>query len=117
MQYISIIENNDVCFKDDNINLITDVDIPVSDEIYVMFFEQQSYGKQFKIKNIQGTTFEEIFEEYQPENDGIQQTSEIDELKQRIEELEALIKSIKTVDNALLLDTGVVGSVQSTEND
>ena len=117
MKYISIIENNYVCFKDDNINIITDGDIPVSDEIYAIFFEQQSYGKQFKIKNIQGTTFEEIFEEYQPENDGTQQPSEIDLLKQRIEELEAIIMSIKTVDNALLLDAGVVGSIQSTEND
>ena len=40
--------------------------------------------------------------------------SEIDELKQRIADLEAVIASIKAVDDALILDAGVVGSVQST---
>ena len=96
MKYISIIENNYVCFKDDNINIITDGDIPVSDEIYAMFFEQQSYGKQFNIKNIQGTTFEEIFEEYQLENEKLenQKLSETDELKQRIANLEATVEAL-----------------------
>ena len=38
MKYISRNENNDVCFKDDHINIITNTDILVSDEIYAMFF-------------------------------------------------------------------------------
>lgn len=96
MRYISIGENNDICFKDDNINIITNADTPISDEIYNMFFEQQSIGKQFKIKNIDGTTFEDIFEEYQPTNDDLdeQQLSETDELKQRIAKLEAMVEAL-----------------------
>jgi hypothetical protein len=65
MKYISISEDNKICFKDDDINIILNTDKPISDELYNMFFEQQSMGKSFKLKNIDGTTFEEIFEEYQ----------------------------------------------------
>ena len=52
MKFIAINELNEVCFKDDSINIITDKDVLISDEIYAMFFEQQSLGKQFKIKNL-----------------------------------------------------------------
>ena len=119
MKFIATNEFNEVCFKDDSINIITDEDVLISYEIYSMFFEQQSTGKQFKIKNLQGKTFEEIFEEYQPEigDSDDQPLSEIDELKQRISELEAIIKSIKVDGDVRLLDAGVVGSIQSTEND
>ncbi|WP_035293758.1 hypothetical protein [Clostridium sp. KNHs214] len=54
-------------FKDEAINEILETDIPISNEIYNKFFELQSQGKQFKIKNLQGKTFEEIFEEVIPE--------------------------------------------------
>lgn len=96
MRYISASETNDICFKDDNINVITNVDIPISDEVYNMFFEQQAIGKQFKIKNIKGTAFEEIFEECQAISDNLndQQLSEIDELKQRIADLETMVKTL-----------------------
>jgi hypothetical protein len=96
MRYISIGKNNDICFKDDDINIITNADTPISDEIYNMFFEQQSIGKQFKLKNIDGKTFEEIFEEYQPTNDDLddQPLSETDELKQRIAKLEAMVETL-----------------------
>ena len=96
MKYISINKNNNVCFKDDNINIITNADVLVSNEIYAMFFEKQSIGMQFKIKNIKGTTFEEIFEEYKPTNENIneQQLSETDELKQRIAQLEAIVETL-----------------------
>jgi hypothetical protein len=111
--------DNDFGFKCSEIHEIIESDILISDEIYQQFFSLQCLGKLFRLKDINGTTFEEIFEEYQPDNDDSENKplSEIDLLKQRIEELEALIASIKTVDNALLLDAGVVGSVQSTEND
>ena len=40
--------------------------------------------------------------------------SEIDELKQRISDLESMLQSIKTVADALTFDAGVVDSEQST---
>lgn len=118
MKFIATNDLNEVCFKDDSINIITDADVLISDEIYVMFFEQQSLGKQFKVKNIKGTTFEEIFEEYQPEYEYPDtQQSELDMLKQRIADLESLVASFKAISNtnALVLDAGVVASNESTE--
>lgn len=96
MKFVGVNNLNEICFKDDSINIITDMDEPISDEIYNMFFEQQSTGKQFKIKNINGTTFEEMFEEYHPINDNLddQPTSETDELKQRIAKLEAMVETL-----------------------
>lgn len=96
MKFITINDLNEICFKDDDINIITDSDKPISDEIYAMFFEQQSIGKQFKIKNLNGTDFEEIFEEYQPINDTLEERplSETEELKQRVAQLEAMIQTL-----------------------
>lgn len=96
MKFIATNELNEICFKDDSINIITDTDKLISDEIYYMFFEQQSMGKQFKIKDLQGVTFEEIFEEYQPTNDDVNepQLSETDELKQRVAQLEAMVEAL-----------------------
>ena len=96
MKFIAISDLNEICFKDDSINIITDTDRPISDEIYAMFFEQQSMGKQFKIKDFQGATFEEIFEEYLPTNDALEEQpiSETDELKQRIAKLEAMVEAL-----------------------
>ena len=96
MKFIATTDLNEICFKDDSINIITDKDVLISDEIYAMFFEQQSIGKQFKIKNLKGETFEEIFDEYQPTNDTLdeQPISETDELKQRIANLEAMVETL-----------------------
>ena len=96
MKFIAITDLNEICFKDDSINIITDEDVSISDEIYAMFFEQQTMGKQLKIKNLKGTTFEEIFEEYQPTDEDLneQQLSETDELKQRIAKLEAMVEAL-----------------------
>ena len=96
MKFIATNDLNEVCFKDDSINIITNEDVLISDEIYAMFFEQQSTGKQFKIKNLKGDTFEEIFEEYQPiyEDLNEQPISETDELKQRIAQLEAIVETL-----------------------
>ena len=38
MKFIAISDLNEICFKDDSINIITDTDRPISDEIYAMFF-------------------------------------------------------------------------------
>lgn len=53
-------------FKVEGIHEISEMDTPISDEIHNRFMELQSQGKQFKVRNIQGTTFEEIFEEVIP---------------------------------------------------
>ena len=50
-------------FKHPKINEILADDIEILDEIYNRFFEEQEQGKQFKVVNKQGTTFEEIFTE------------------------------------------------------
>ena len=96
MKFITTNDLSVICFKDDSINIIADTDKLISDEIYTMFFEQQTMGKQFKIKDFQGETFEEIFEEYQPTNEDLedQQLSETDELKQRIAKLEAMVEAL-----------------------
>ena len=96
MKFVGVNDLNEICFKDDSINIITDMDEPISDEIYNMFFEQQSMGKQFKIKNIKGEYFEDIFEEYEPINDEIdeQPLSETEELKQRVAQLEAMVQML-----------------------
>jgi hypothetical protein len=60
--YLSLMENN-ITFKTPEIHEILEADVKISDEIYNQFFEMQSKGKQFKLKNINGITFEEIFEE------------------------------------------------------
>ena len=96
MKFIATNDFNEICFKDDNVNIITDSDVLISDEIYNTFFEQQSLGKQFKIKNIDGDTFEEIFEEYQQEINDLeeQQLTETEELKQRVSQLEAMVETL-----------------------
>lgn len=48
-------------FKHPKINEILPDDIEILDEIYNRFFEEQEQGKQFKVVNKQGTTFDEIF--------------------------------------------------------
>ena len=113
MYYITICEGS-FGFKVPDIHIITDEDKPISDEIYNRFFEEQAQGKSLRLKDINGTTFEEIFEEYQPINDDEQSLSEIDELKQRIANLESMLQSIKTVDDILMFDAGDVDSEQST---
>ena len=50
-------------FKHSKINKIENNDIEISDDIYNKFFEEQAKGKNFKVKNKSGQTFDEIFEE------------------------------------------------------
>jgi hypothetical protein len=65
MYYIFQNDNN-FGFKCDDIHEIIETDVLISDEIYQQFFEVQSNGISLRIKDINGTTFEEIFEEYVP---------------------------------------------------
>lgn len=50
-------------FKHSKINTINEDDVLISNEVYNKFFELQEQGKQFIVKNKNGVTFEEIFEE------------------------------------------------------
>ena len=50
-------------FKHKKIHKILEDDVLISDEVYNRFFELQEQGKQFIVKNKNGSTFEEIFEE------------------------------------------------------
>lgn len=50
-------------FKHIKINTINELDRPISKDVYNKFFKEQERGKQFRIKNNNGDTFEEIFEE------------------------------------------------------
>ncbi|GAA0735896.1 hypothetical protein [Clostridium oceanicum] len=61
MRYI-FLEDNYFGFKDSEVNNIEETDIEITEEIYNTFFREQSQGKEFTIKNINGSTFEEIFE-------------------------------------------------------
>lgn len=88
--------DNEFGFKCDDIHTITASDVLISDEIYQQFFSLQCMGKLFRLKDINGTTFEEIFEEYQPVNETLneQQISETDELRQRITQLETMVETL-----------------------
>lgn len=88
---------DDFGFKCDEIHEITEFDVPISAEIYHQFFSVQCGdvdrpGKCLRIKDINGTTFEEIFEEYIPEPVE-PEPSELDLLKARVEELERIVAS------------------------
>ena len=95
MYYITIY-NDGFGFKVPDIHIITEEDKYISDEIYHRFFEEQAQGKSLRLKDIDGETFEEIFEEYQPTNDALEEQpiSETDELKQRIAKLEAMVEAL-----------------------
>lgn len=60
------IKNDEFEFVISGIHTIIDTDIEIDDEEYNKFFELQSKGKQFRIKNPNGTTLFEILEEYTP---------------------------------------------------
>jgi hypothetical protein len=83
--YLAII-NGDITFKTPEIHDILESDAKISDEIYNRFFELQSQGKQFKLKDMNGTTFEEIFEEVMVEAIP-QPKSELEILKETVDML------------------------------
>lgn len=95
MYYITICEDG-FGFKVPDIHIITDEDKPISDDVYNRFFEEQAQGKSLRLKDINGTTFEEIFEEYQPINEDLDEPilSETEELKQRVAQLEAMVETL-----------------------
>ncbi|MBE6055845.1 hypothetical protein [Clostridium sp.] len=89
MKYIYL-DKEEFGFKDDEINNIEQTDIEIKQEIYNKFFEEQSKGKQFKIKNLEGKTFEEIFQEVIPEpvDPGVVEPSPVEKLQAENAELQ-----------------------------
>lgn len=81
---------DDFGFKCDEIHEIAETDIPIGDDVYQQFFDLQCDGKSLRIKDINGTTFDEIFEEYTPE---IMETIEekIIRLKNRLLETDHMV--------------------------
>ncbi|KYN77186.1 hypothetical protein A0J52_10010 [Clostridium sporogenes] len=93
MKYIFVNEDG-FGFKDPEINEILEKDVQISDEIYNTFFKLQSDGKQFKIKEINGLTFWDIFDEVIPEpvEQGEVEPSPIEKLQQENKELKKQIE-------------------------
>lgn len=65
MKYVYL-DKEDFGFKDSKINKILETDIKIKEEIYNKFFKEQAQGKKFKMRNLKGKTFDEIFEEVIP---------------------------------------------------
>lgn len=84
MYYLRI-ENDNFGFVVSGVHTLLTTDIPVSIEDYNKFFELQSLGKQFRIKNPKGKTLFEILEEYTPVIEDTPITPSLDE---RVELLE-----------------------------
>ncbi|MCO7127828.1 hypothetical protein NIE88_18945 [Sporolactobacillus shoreicorticis] len=114
-KYLSVNQDGSFGFKDDAINDILDSDIVISDEIYNQFFAEQSQGKQFKVKNSSGATFEEIFEEYMP--DPIErEPSDVEILQQQNAQLllqsaqqAQMINDLQTQNAAIMLQMAQMG--------
>ena len=93
-QYYLRIENNDFGFILNGIHEIKETDIKITIEDYNKFFELQSSGKQFKLKEVStGTELFDYLEEYIPEVvETIQEEEGIDEylldLEYRISKIE-----------------------------
>lgn len=62
MKYITIDINGNFGFKDDADNQILETDVKISDNVYNTFFEIISNSGGINLKNINGDTFDEIFE-------------------------------------------------------
>lgn len=100
-KYISI-EDGLMGFKIEGIHEITEADKPISEEIYNQFFEMQGSGKSYGLKDINGSTFEEIFEEMELEYVE-PQPSQLDILQEENKQLKAENEEIKEVlDNILM---------------
>lgn len=91
-KYLSVNQDGTFGFKDSEINQVLDNDVQISDDIYNQFFEQQAQGKQFKIGNLQGTSFADIFVEFTPTP-----TPQPPNIEDRLSSVEAAIASLMGV--------------------
>lgn len=90
-KYIFLTENG-FGFKDSLPEFAHEGDKEISDDIYQQFFIRQNGGESLKIKDVNGITFDEIFESYQPESPKVTKPleEEVAELKQLVADLAAL---------------------------
>ena len=73
-------------------DILADVDHAITNEDYDRFFELQSKGKQFRVKDVPtGEGLFDLIEEYVPE---VVETPYIVSLEERIEALEALMLEV-----------------------
>lgn len=100
MYYIRI-ENEEFGFVVDDIHTILDTDIKINDEDYNRFFELQYQGKQFRLKNPNGTTLFEILEEYTPVLEDIGTGVTIEDRVDKLEQENADL-------TFLLMESGVI---------
>lgn len=94
----------DFGFKLKGVNEILETDIPISKEIHDEFMKQQCEGKQFKIKNPEGKSFTDIFEEFIPKT--IILKSKLDERIDNIEKENELIKM--AIDDVIFSQGGLL---------
>ena len=92
MKYIYKIDDS-FGFKDDSVNVILESDTILSDDIYNKFFEMQGQGKEYKLLNINGNGFEEMFEEIIK---GI--SPAVPSMDDRLSAMESVISAIMGVD-------------------
>ena len=64
MFIVNPMENGEFFLSDTNEGF--EVSKELTEEVYNQLETNRSQGKVYKLKNINGTTFEEIFEEYKP---------------------------------------------------
>lgn len=84
MKYYLRINANEFGFVIEGINTVLDTDIQISEEEYNTFFNMQSQGKQFRVKQqATGNSLFDYIEEYIPEFN-IEPPSEIDLLKEEV---------------------------------
>lgn len=87
--YLGIV-NGSIAFKVEGIHVITENDVEIEYGVYQRFLKEQEEGKQFRIKDINGWAFEEIFEEYISEK-----------LPHEPSEVELLKEQLATIQGAL----------------
>lgn len=98
--YLSLNIDGTYGFKD-NSNQILTADVEIADEIYNKFFEMQSLGKIYKVKDINGATFEDIFEEILPVP-----ISQADLIKSQLAELDNVLpRCMEDIINTLGMNT------------
>lgn len=84
-QYYLRIEGNIFTFVVESIHPIKETDIKLTQEEYDKFFELQSQGKQFRLKDMAtGTTLFDFIEEYTPEPGPPAPPTEIELLQEEV---------------------------------
>lgn len=93
--YLRIDNGNFYFIVDDGLSEILNTDIEITEENYNKFFDLQSQGKQFRLKNeFTGVGLFDYIEEYAPQQTANGTTTKVDTTK-IIENLQAQISTLK----------------------